>query len=85
MTDQRKFRNKNEIFNAEDRPDVTMVESYRQKVSKNVRYNGRLYESFLKIKDGYRHPRSIPVISPSKEFDANVKKIFDKGTCTTFL
>ena len=40
---------------------------------------------FLKIKDGYRHPRSIPVISPSKEFDANVKKIFDKGTCTTFL
>ena len=32
FTDQRKFRNKNEIFNAEDRPDITMVESYRQKV-----------------------------------------------------
>ena len=46
-----------------------------------------LYLSFFyfKIKAGYRHPRSIPIISPSKDFDANVKKIFDKGSCTTFL
>ena len=34
---------------------------------------------YLKIKAGYRHPRSVPIISPSKEFDANVKKTFDKG------
>jgi len=61
FTDQSRFRNKNEIYNAEDRPDITMVESFRQK-----------------IKEGYRHPRSVPIISPSKEFDGNVLKVFDK-------
>ena len=62
-----------------------MVESFRQKVYKNIRYNGLYIDHYLKIKAGYRHPRSIPIISPSKEFDANVKKIFDKGFYTTFF
>ena len=60
-----------------------MVESFRQKVYKNIRYNCLYIDPYFKIKAGYRHPRSIPIISPSKEFDANVKKIFDKGSYTS--
>ena len=83
FTNQIRFRNKNEIFNAEDRPDISMLESARQKVVTKFLIFCHLITIILKIKDGYRHPRSIPIISPSEEFDGNVLKIFDKGTCRT--
>ena len=83
FTNQIRFRNKNEIFNAEDRPDIIMLESARQKVVTKFLIFCHLMRIILKIKDGYRHPRSIPIISPSEEFDGNVLKIFDKGTCRT--
>ena len=53
-------RNKNEIYNSEDRPIPVLDEKFR-----------------LKLKDGYKHPRSIPAIAPSEEFTKNVLKIFE--------
>ena len=82
---ERNFRNKNDIFNAQERPDIIMEESFRQKVLNNIISSILYWTFFLKIIAGYRHPRSIPIISPSKEFDANVKKIFDKGLSTNSL
>ena len=32
-----------------------------------------------KIKDGYKHPKSLAVVSPGKGFTQNVNYIFDQG------
>jgi len=55
------LRNKNEIYNSNDRPDAILDADFR-----------------VKIQEGYTHPRSIPVISPSQEFSRCVKHTFDK-------
>ena len=97
--EQIRLRNKNEIYNTEDRlvefrrtkwykmfpprPDIRMLDSFREKVGRESKRF--VLKFFFKIKEGYRHPRKIPIISPSKEFNGNVLKLFDKGLDVKWL
>ena len=65
------------------RPDIRMLDSFREKVGRKSKRFALKF--FFKIKDGYRHPRKIPIISPSKEFNGNVLKLFDKGLDVKWL
>jgi len=70
------------IFRIPIRSIYTTVTLFRNKneiYNTHDRPNAVLDADFrMKIQEGYKHPRSIPVISPSQEFSRSVRHTFDK-------
>ena len=84
-TSNSNHRNKSVIYNCDDRPEPILEEKFREKVEywirdKTIQYDNVLFR--LQLLNGYKHPRSLPIVAPSQDFTKSVQNMLDKGNTT---
>ena len=78
-THRRNQRNKSILYNCDDRPEPILDEKFREKVKIVFDIQGNEEMFKFQLADGYKHPRSIPIVVPSQDFTKSVLSIFNKG------
>ena len=78
-THRRNQRNKSILYNCDDRPEPILDEKFREKVKIVFDIQGNEEMFKFQLADGYKHPRSIPIVVPSQDFTKSFLSIFNKG------
>ena len=77
-TSDNNHRDRSVIYNCENRPEPILDEKFREKVWSKENYTTNTFFPSQLI-NGYKHPRSLPIVVPSKDFTKSVQNMLEKG------